>query len=69
MGLHPWGYQVLKKWLSCREFTLLGRPLHSEESDYFAQVVRRITAILLLSPALDASYQAILPTAVGLPER
>jgi hypothetical protein len=61
------GYQVLKKWLSYREFTLLGRPLHEDESKYFAQVVRRIAAILLLGPALDASYQAILPTATGLP--
>jgi hypothetical protein len=61
------GYQVLKKWLSYREFSLLKRPLHSEESDYFAQVVRRITAILLLGPAFDESYQAILPTATGLP--
>lgn len=60
------GYQVLKKWLSYRELTLLKRPLHSEEAAYFAQVVRRITAILLLGPALDASYQAILPTATGL---
>jgi hypothetical protein len=67
------GYQVLKKWLSYREFTpepaspLLHRPLHAEEAAYFAQVVRRIAAILLLGPALDASYQAILPTATGLP--
>ena len=61
------GYQVLKKWLSYREFPLLGRPLHSEEAAYFAQVVRRIAAILLLGPSLDASYQAILPTATGLP--
>lgn len=60
------GYQVLKKWLSYRESSLLKRPLRSEESDYFAQVVRRITAILLLGPALDASYQAILPDATGL---
>jgi len=29
--------------------------------------VRRITAILLLGPALDQSYQAMLPTATGLP--
>jgi hypothetical protein len=69
---HVWnytlgGYQVLKKWLSYREFPLLGRPLHSEEAQYFAQVVRRIAAILLLGPALDASYQAIVPTATGLP--
>jgi hypothetical protein len=61
------GYQVLKKWLSYRELPLLGRPLHEDESRYFAQVVRRIAAILLLGPALDASYQAILPTATGLP--
>jgi hypothetical protein len=60
------GYQVLKKWLSYRELPLLGRPLYSEEAAYFAQVVRRIAAILLLGPALDASYQAILPTASGL---
>jgi hypothetical protein len=59
------GYQVLKKWLSYREFSLLGRPLHSEEAAYFSQVVRRIAAILLLGPALDASYQAILPAATG----
>jgi hypothetical protein len=60
------GYQVLKKWLSYREYPLLGRPLHEDESRYFAQVVRRIAAILLLGPALDASYQTILPTARGL---
>jgi hypothetical protein len=61
------GYQALKKWLSYREFALLGRPLHSEETAYFAQVVRRIASILLLGPALDTSYQAILPIATGLP--
>jgi hypothetical protein len=75
--IHVWnytlgGYQVLKKWLSYREFSsdsaspLLHRPLHPEEAAYFAQVVRRIAAILLTGPALDASYRAILPTATGL---
>jgi hypothetical protein len=61
------GYQVLKKWLSYREEPLLGRPLHEDEARYFSQVVRRITAILLLGPALDANYRAILPTARELP--
>ena len=61
------GYQVLKKWLSYREFDLLGRALHADEAAYFAQVVRRISAILLMEPELDASYEAILPDAVGLP--
>ena len=60
------GYQVLKKWLSYRELQLLGRPLHEEEVRHFSQVVRRIAAILLMGPALDASYAAILPTALGL---
>ena len=61
------GYQVLKKWLSYRELPLLGRPLRDDEARYFAQVVRRVAAILLMGPALDASYAAILPTATGLP--
>ncbi len=67
------GYQVLKKWLSYREFTaepaspLLHRALHADEAAYFAQVVRRIAAILLLGPALDMSYRSILPTTTGLP--
>ena len=61
------GYQVLKKWLSYREEPLLGRPLHEDEAKYFAQVVRRISAILLMGPALDSSYAALLPTATGLP--
>ena len=61
------GYQVLKKWLSYREFPLLGRALKAEESAWFAQVVRRIAAILLMGPALDESYRAILPGARGLP--
>ena len=61
------GYQVLKKWLSYRELPLLGRALHADEASYFSNVVRRIAAILLLGPALDASYQAIIPTASGPP--
>jgi len=63
------GYQVLKKWLSYREESLLGRPLHEDEARYFSQVVRRIAAILLLGPALDTSYGAIIPTASGLPSQ
>ncbi len=70
--IHVWnytlgGYQVLKKWLSYRELPLLGRPLKPEEAAWFSEVVRRITSILLLGPALDRSYAAILPTSTGLP--
>ncbi len=52
------GYQVLKKWLSYREQTLLGRALTVDEVTYFRDVIRRITALLLLGPALDANYTA-----------
>ena len=41
------GYQVLKKWLSFREHDLIGRPLKADEIQYFTNMVRRITAILL----------------------
>lgn len=53
------GYQVIKKWLSYREEKLLGRPLTKDEVRYVQEIVRRIAAILLLTPALDANYQAV----------
>ena len=53
------GYQVIKKWLSYREQQLLGRPLSQEEVIEVMQMARRITAILLLEPELDANYQAV----------
>ena len=40
------GYQVLKKWLSYREQTVLGRPLKLEEVQHFTHTARRIGAIL-----------------------
>ena len=52
------GYPVLKKWLSYREENVLGRPLKVDEVQYFAEVARRIAAILLLGPALDAAHAA-----------
>jgi len=53
------GYQVIKKWLSYREKDLLGRSLSVEEARYVTGMARRIAAIVLLSPALDANYQAV----------
>ena len=41
------GYQVLKKWLSYRERSVLGRPLLPEEVQHFMNTARRIAAILL----------------------
>ena len=43
------GYQVLKKWLSYRENSVLGRPLKPEEVQHFTDTARRIGAILLLT--------------------
>ena len=40
------GYQVLKKWLSYRERSVLKRPLRPEEVQYFTDTTRRIAAIL-----------------------
>ena len=42
------GYQVLKKWLSYRERDVLGRALLPEEVLYFAEMARRVGAILLV---------------------
>ncbi len=43
------GYQVLKKWLSYRERGVLGRALLPDEVLYFAEVARRIGAILVIT--------------------
>jgi hypothetical protein len=49
-------YQVVKKWLSYREQSVLGRALTPDEVAYVSEMVRRIAAILLMGPALDANY-------------
>ena len=41
------GYQVLKKWLSYRERSILDRPLHAGEVQHFSDTARRIATILL----------------------
>jgi hypothetical protein len=53
------GYQVLKKWLSYREHALLGRPLTTEEVLEFTHIARRLAALILLQPELDANYQRV----------
>ena len=42
------GYQVLKKWLSYRERSILNRPLSAEEVRHFADTARRIAALMVL---------------------
>ncbi len=50
------GYQVIKKWLSYREQGVLGRPLTTEEAREVTNMARRIAALRLMEPALDANY-------------
>lgn len=56
---HIGGYQVIKKWLSYREKGILGRGLKLEEAEYVTEMARRIAALILLQPELDANYQAV----------
>lgn len=53
------GYQVIKKWLSYRERPLLGRPLTPDEVEEVIRMARRLAAIVLWEPALNANYQAV----------
>jgi hypothetical protein len=50
------GYQVIKKWLSYREQELLGRALTLEEVAEVRDMARRIAALILRQPELDANY-------------
>jgi len=61
------GYQVIKKWLSYREAPLLRRALTIDEARYVQEMARRIAAILLLQPALDANYESVKQQAFAWP--
>jgi hypothetical protein len=61
------GYQVMKKWLSYREFELLKRPLSADEAREVTNMARRLCALLLLEPALDDNYRAIKAAAYPWP--
>ena len=50
---------MIKKWLSYREKELLGRGLTKEEARHVTDMARRIAALLLMGPALDANYEAV----------
>ena len=53
------GYPVIKKWLSYREQDVLGRALTLDEVRHVTQMTRRIAALRLLEPRLDANYAAV----------
>jgi len=63
------GYQVVKKWLSYREEKLLGRPLKADEVEHMMNTCRRLAAILLLGPRLDANYQAVKKSTYKWPQQ
>jgi hypothetical protein len=63
------GYQVLKKWLSYREHALLGRPLTTEEAREVTHTARRLAALILMQPALDANYASIKGKTMSLSPR
>ena len=49
---------MLKKFLSYREQPLLGRALTLVEVRYVRDVARRLAALRLMAPELDANYRA-----------
>ena len=53
------GYRVIKKWLSYREKTMLGRGLKMEETECVTEMARRIAALFLLQDDFDADYEAV----------
>jgi hypothetical protein len=52
------GYQVIKKWLSYREHTLIQRALTLDEVQAVRDIARRVAALVLLEQQLEASYAA-----------
>ena len=63
------GYQVIKKWLSYREESVLGRRLEKEEVRWVTGTIRRLTAIVLMGDDLDANYAAARDDSYTLPGR
>jgi hypothetical protein len=65
--LHIGGYQVIKKWLSYRDHSILDRALNEAEVEHIQTTARRLAALLLLGPKLDASHRACAAAHVPLP--
>ena len=62
------GYQVIKKWLSYREFGVLGRALTTAEVAEVTAIARRLTELCLMQPALDANYAQVKAAAYSWPK-
>lgn len=53
------GYTVLRKWLSYRDYRVLGRPLRSREASHVSDVAKRLTLLCMLSALLDEHYETV----------
>ena len=62
------GYQVMKKWLSYREHSVLGRPLTPDEVQEVTHMARRIAALVLLEPELNRNYEAVKASTYAWPD-
>lgn len=66
---HIGGYQVIKKWLSYRERSMLGRPMRLEEATEVTSTARRLAALVLMQPALNENYLRIRKNTFSWPQR
>jgi len=53
------GYQVMKKWLSYRDFKVLARDLTVSEAREVEQMARRLTILKALEPRLNENYSTV----------
>jgi hypothetical protein len=52
------GYQVMKKWLSYRDFKVLARDLTADEAREVEAMARRLTILKAMESELDENYSA-----------
>ncbi|MDF1545278.1 MAG: N-6 DNA methylase [bacterium] len=65
---HIGGYQVIKKWLSYREKSMLGRGMNMDEIKYVMEMSRRIAAIILMQSNLDQNYSLVVKSTWSWPD-
>jgi hypothetical protein len=53
------GYAVLRKWLSYRDAQVLKRPMTINEARGFSDIVRRLSDLRLMGPALSDHYKRV----------
>lgn len=58
----------MKKWLSYREQSVLGREISIAEAREVQQMARRITAILALENLLNSNYETVTSNTYPWPE-